>query len=62
MDRVRDRSDHPFSDAAASSQMHREFARANIDERHVLVNGETAQQTADTIFDLLPLRRFEWTL
>lgn len=39
LDRVATRVGHGFTDAAATRKMHREFADADIDRRHVLVCG-----------------------
>lgn len=36
VERVATRSGHSFNDDAATRAMHREFARADVDERHVL--------------------------
>jgi cytidylate kinase len=36
VERVATRTDHGFSDEAATRKMHREFAQADIDDRHVL--------------------------
>lgn len=38
VERVTNRPDHGFKDVPVTLQMHREFARAEIDPRHVLTN------------------------
>ena len=38
MSRVATRRDHGFTDEAATRKMHDEFARANVDARHVLLD------------------------
>lgn len=38
MDQVANRLGHGFTDEDATRQMHREFARADINERHVLAD------------------------
>lgn len=38
--RVAGRAGHPFADPAAARQMHAEFARADVDPRHVLTDGD----------------------
>jgi cytidylate kinase len=37
--RVAGRLDHPFGDPAATRQMHGEFARADVDPRHLITDG-----------------------
>lgn len=57
LDRVASRVGHGFTDAAATRTMHREFADADIDRRHVFVGGpressdapESAASVADRI-------------
>jgi uncharacterized glyoxalase superfamily protein PhnB len=36
VEQVATRADHPFSDEAATRKMHAEFAKAEVDERHVI--------------------------
>jgi len=38
--RVTGRADHPFDDPAATRQMHDEFARADVDPRHLITDGD----------------------
>jgi cytidylate kinase len=38
--RVADRVGHAFADPAATRQMHGEFARADVDPRHVIADGD----------------------
>jgi hypothetical protein len=50
MHRVMTRSDHDFRDEPATRQMHREYADAEVDHRHVLTLGdETPEEAADRI-------------
>jgi len=38
VERVRTRADHAFTDEAATRHMHRQFATAGLDQRHMLVD------------------------
>lgn len=49
VERVTTRAAHGFRDEAAVRKMHDEFARCDIDPRHVLVNLSTADAAADQI-------------
>lgn len=50
LERVATRSGHGFSDEAATRKMHAEFAKAEIDRRHVIVEPpEGVQTVADAI-------------
>jgi hypothetical protein len=40
LNRVAGRVGHPFADPAAARQMHAEFARADVDPRHVVADGD----------------------
>jgi len=49
--RVMTRAEHGFRDEAAARKMHLEFARCDIDPRHVVTNHTTAESAADEIVD-----------
>jgi cytidylate kinase len=50
--RVDARAGHPFADAAATRQLHAEFARAPLDRRHVVdAAGEDAEAVAADVLD-----------
>jgi cytidylate kinase len=51
VDQVATRSGHGFTDEAAARHMHRQFARAKIDHRHVLADptGPTDETAADIL-------------
>jgi len=49
VERVFTRVDHGFRDESAARKMHHEFARCEIDARHVIVNHSTAEDAADEI-------------
>lgn len=44
--RVRDRVGHGFTDEAATRKMHAEFASADIEPRHVLIDSDTDPRSA----------------
>jgi cytidylate kinase len=51
VDRVFTRVGHGFRDEAAARKMHHEFARCEIDARHVFVNHTTAESAAAEIVE-----------
>jgi predicted ABC-type ATPase len=51
VERVLTRLDHGFRDEAAARKMHDEFARCDIDARHLLRNHTTADAAADEVAD-----------
>jgi len=54
VERVATRADHAFADEPATRAMHREFARARIDARHVLVDPpERPDAVADAVIDAI---------
>ena len=63
IERVASRQDHGFRDEGATRHMYRQFARADIDERHVLVDPpDDSNEVADMIVaaleqELLAYRR-----
>jgi 2-phosphoglycerate kinase len=51
VERVMTRENHVFRNEAAARKMHHEFARFEIDPRHLLANHSTAEAAADEILD-----------
>ncbi|MCP4306581.1 MAG: hypothetical protein GY788_17265 [bacterium] len=50
LQRVCARQDHGFTDETAARHMHRDFAEATIDQRHIIDNGaKSASETAELI-------------
>lgn len=50
LDRVATRPDHAFDDPAATRKMHDDFMRAEIDDRHVIVDPpDDANDVADLV-------------
>src|SRR5437588_12892586 len=55
VERVMSRRDHGFRDEAATRKMHEEFSRADVDERHVLVDPpDDPQAVAELVLAALP--------
>ena len=49
--RVEHRADHPFDDRSVAQVMHREFADADIDARHLFAGRGTPDEVADEIIE-----------
>jgi gluconate kinase len=61
VEQVAGRTGHEFADEAATRQMHREFARAAVDPRHVVVDPDPCPEAvADTIVAALAARRLRY--
>lgn len=54
IERVATRLDHGFSDESATRKMHAEFARAEVDERHVILD---PPDRPDAVADLIEAAR-----
>lgn len=53
LERVRDRAGHGFRDLAAARHMYAEFARTQIDRRHVVYTTEDPEALASRLFQLV---------
>jgi chloramphenicol 3-O-phosphotransferase len=60
LQRVQRRADHGFRDPAATRHMYREFAKADIDPRHVLASTDDAVMLASRLFQLVQEGGLRW--
>jgi len=60
LERVRCRADHGFRDLAATRHMHQEFAKADIDPKHVLASTDDATALASRLFHLVEAEVLRW--
>src|SRR5215467_2733769 len=60
LERVRCRADHGFRDLAATRHMHQEFAKADIDPKHVLASADDAVALASRLFHLVEAEVLRW--
>lgn len=61
VEQVARRTDHSFTDEAATRHMHNEFSSAEIDHRHVLDPPAGLQATADAILALQAIGTFSYS-
>jgi hypothetical protein len=62
VERVQSRVGHGFTDQEATRHMHREFAAAEIDGRHVVTSTETAAVVASCLVELVGEGTLLWTI
>src|SRR5262249_14904180 len=60
LQRVRCRADHGFRDLAAAGHMHQQFAKADIDPKHVLASTGDARALASRLFHLVAAEVLRW--
>lgn len=61
LERVRSRSGHGFTDLDAARHMHRQFADASVDHRHLITSIEPADTLAATIGELVSDGSLVWS-
>ena len=61
LDRVATRTGHGFTDPEATAHMHREFANAALDPRHLIETDGTPAETADAIDAACSTGRLRWS-
>jgi len=60
LERVRCRADHGFRALAATRHMYQEFAKADIDPKHVLASTDDAPALASRLFHLVTAKVLRW--
>jgi cytidylate kinase len=62
LERVRCRADHGFRDPAATRHMYREFAKADVDPRHVLASTDDVDALTSRLFHLVQEGVLRWPI